>query len=68
MLRKQSQLDIAIKELAEAMVNMFLWVEEVQSLDHKSQHFIKTIGLMAEQTMECAVFIKEYASRGFLGA
>jgi hypothetical protein len=56
-----------VKELAESMVNLFSWVEEVQSLDHKDQHFTKIIELMAQQATECAAFIKEYASRGFLG-
>lgn len=65
--RKQTELDAGVKELAEALVHLFSWVGEVQSLDHKTQHFIKIIELMAQQATECAAFIKEYASRGFLG-
>lgn len=67
MLRKQTELDSAVKELAIAMVKLFSWVKETEALDQKLQHFCKTIELMAQQATECALFVKDYASRGFLG-
>lgn len=60
-------LDISVKKLAEAMVNLFSWAKEAQSLDQKVPQFTKIIELMAQQATECAVFIKDYSSRGFLG-
>ena len=57
-----------MKDLAEAMVDLFSWVKETEGLDHKLQHFRETIEFMAQQTTECALFIKNYASRGFLGS
>jgi hypothetical protein len=66
-LRKQTELDSAVKELAVAMVELFSWVKETEALDQKLQHFCKTIELMAQQATECALFVKDYASRGLLG-
>jgi hypothetical protein len=65
--RKQTALDSSVKGLAEAMVNLFSWVKETESLDDKISRFDKIIELMAQQATECSVFIKDYASRGFLG-
>jgi hypothetical protein len=56
-----------VKELAQAMAKLFSWAKETEGLDHKLENFCETIGLMAQQATECAVFIKNYASRGFLG-
>jgi hypothetical protein len=50
------------------MVNLFSWVKEMEGWDHKLERFHKTIEMMAQQATECALFIKDYASRGFLGA
>jgi hypothetical protein len=66
-LRNQTELDTNIKELANSMVKLFSLVKETQPLTEKIELFNKTLELMAEQTIECAVFIKDYASRGFLG-
>ena len=66
-LRNQTQLDTNVKDLGQAMANLFSWVQETEALDHKLQHFRETIGLMAKQATECALFIKNYANRGFLG-
>jgi hypothetical protein len=60
-------LDTSVKDLAQAMANLFSWAKEAEALDHKLEHFRETIGLMAQQATECALFIKNYACRGFLG-
>ena len=65
--RNQMQLDAGVKDLAQAMANLFSWVQETKGLDHKLELFRETIGLMAQQATECALFIKNYTSRGFLG-
>jgi hypothetical protein len=67
-LRKQTERDASVKELAEAMVNLFSWVKETEGWNHKLERFRKTIEMMAQQATECALFIKDYANRGFLGA
>ena len=61
------RLDASVKDLAQAMANLFSWVQETKGLDHKLELFRDTVGLMAQQATECALFIKDYASRGFLG-
>ena len=67
-LRQQTQRDAQVKELADAMVNVFTWAEETELLQEKIELLRNIIALMAKQVTECAVFIKDYTSRGFLGA
>ena len=48
-LRKQTERDASVKELAEAMVNFFSWVKETEGWNHKLERFSKTIEMMAQQ-------------------
>ena len=61
------KLDQTVKDLAQGMSRMFLWAHEAKDLKNKIGALSETIEKMAEQTMSCAEFIKEYTKRGFLG-
>ena len=64
--RNQMQLDAGMKYLAQAMATFFFMGARTKGLDHKPELFHETINLMGQQTTKCALFIKNYTSRGFL--
>jgi hypothetical protein len=49
------------------MVDLFSWVQETEALPKKVKEFSNTIKLMVVQAKECAIFIRDYTQRGFLG-
>jgi hypothetical protein len=49
------------------MDNLYAFVLAVKELPAKIKHFEDVIGKIIKQTVECAVFIREYTGNGFVG-
>jgi hypothetical protein len=49
------------------MENVYSFVDVVQSIPGKLQLLEDIIGKILQQTVECAIFIREYTGHGFVG-
>jgi len=50
------------------MDNVCSFVNDVRLIPNKLQHLSDVIGDILKQTVECAIFIREYTGHGFAGA
>jgi predicted AAA+ superfamily ATPase len=57
--------DQKVIELIGLMKDVYLFIDEIQSLREKNKTLDKVIKLILQQTFESAIFIQEYAGCGF---
>jgi hypothetical protein len=65
--KKQQETDKQIAELVQTMVTTFSFVENTHSLPGKIEGLENTCLAIPKQTVECAMFIREYTGKGFGG-
>jgi hypothetical protein len=66
--REQITTDRKLLELVATMENIYSFVDAVQlDISEKVNVLEETIKRIFIQTIECAIFVREYADRGFLG-
>ncbi|KAJ7847238.1 hypothetical protein B0H14DRAFT_3676577 [Mycena olivaceomarginata] len=65
--KNQRETDEKIVELVQTMVTMFSFVEDTESLPGKIKGLEDTCLAIVKQTVECAMFIREYTGKGFGG-
>ncbi|KAJ7117549.1 hypothetical protein C8R44DRAFT_707901 [Mycena epipterygia] len=65
--KKQQETDEKLVELVETMVTTFSFVEDTESLPRKIKGLENTCLAIVKQTVECAIFIREYIGKGFGG-
>ncbi|KAJ6559940.1 hypothetical protein B0H19DRAFT_1146120 [Mycena capillaripes] len=65
--KQQRETDKKIVELVGTMVTTFSFVEDIESLPEKIEGLEHTCLAIVKQTVECAIFIREYAGKGFGG-
>ena len=53
--------------LVKTMEDVYSFVEATQSFRNKVEVLEKTINKILKQTVECAIFIREYTGHGFGG-
>jgi hypothetical protein len=66
--KNQLDRDQKLIDLMTSMENVYSFVDEIESLRDKNNTLDKIIKLILQQTFECAIFIQEYAGRGFASA
>ncbi|KAJ7117517.1 hypothetical protein C8R44DRAFT_707884 [Mycena epipterygia] len=66
--KQQQETDEKIVELVQTMETMFSFVEDTESLPRKIKGLEDTCLAIVKQTVECAIFIREYTGKGFRGA
>jgi hypothetical protein len=49
------------------MEGAYSFVRDVVAIENKVKRFEDTIIMIFQQTVECAIFVREYAGRGFAG-
>ncbi|KAJ7636261.1 hypothetical protein FB45DRAFT_1055732 [Roridomyces roridus] len=59
--------DEKASQLVDTMVEVYSFVEDVDFLPAKIKPLENVIQLIVKQTVECAIFIREYVSHGFSG-
>jgi S-adenosylmethionine/arginine decarboxylase-like enzyme len=63
---EQHDMDEKVLELVQTMAEVYSFVDDVQYLD-KVKRLQEVVLEIAKQTVECAIFIREYTGRGFTG-
>ncbi|KAJ7353300.1 hypothetical protein DFH08DRAFT_856466 [Mycena albidolilacea] len=63
--KQQQQTDEKIVELVRTMVTTYSFVEDIESLPKKIKGLEDTCLAIVKQTVECAIFIREYTGKGF---
>ncbi|KAJ7191535.1 WD40 repeat-like protein [Mycena pura] len=63
----KNQRDKKIVKLVTAMCQVYSFVDQVEFLTQKIEALEGTITSIAKQTVECAIFIREYTGHGFSG-
>jgi hypothetical protein len=66
-MKGQLERDSRIVGLVQTMENVYSFVEASDSFQHKVQVLEDTINRILKQTVECAIFIREYTGHGFTG-
>ncbi|KAJ7117535.1 hypothetical protein C8R44DRAFT_626722, partial [Mycena epipterygia] len=66
--KQQWETDKKIVELVQTMVTTLSFVEDTKSLPEKIEGLENTCLAIVKQTVECAMFIREYTGKGFGGA
>jgi hypothetical protein len=54
-------------ELAQNMVEVYSFVEDVESLPQQIKRLRNVVVEITKQTLECAIFLREYTGNGFGG-
>ncbi|KAJ7745956.1 WD40-repeat-containing domain protein [Mycena olivaceomarginata] len=65
--KNQQKADDKVVELVEAMTALYSFATEVDSVVKNSKPVEDTILRITRQTVECALFIREYSGHGYLG-
>jgi hypothetical protein len=65
--KEQRETDDKVLELGKTMVEVYAFVEDVDTLSHRIKHLDNVVTAILEQTFECALFIREYTGHGFGG-
>jgi hypothetical protein len=63
----QLERDSKLVGLVQTMEDVYSFVEASDSFREKVQLLEVTIGRILKQTVECAIFIREYTGHGFAG-
>ena len=64
----QVERDQQLIDLVTTMENVYTFVDAVQALPNKIVVFEDVITSILKQTVECAIFIREYTGHGFAGS
>ncbi|KAJ7117554.1 hypothetical protein C8R44DRAFT_543221, partial [Mycena epipterygia] len=65
--KQQQETDEKIIELIRTMATTYSFVEDIESLPGKMKELENTCIDIVKQTVECAIFIREYTGTGFGG-
>ncbi|KAJ7366048.1 WD40-repeat-containing domain protein, partial [Mycena albidolilacea] len=65
--KEQRETDDKVLELGQTMVEVYAFVENVDTLSHRIKHLEDVVTAILKQTFECALFIREYTGHGFGG-
>jgi hypothetical protein len=65
--KKQQETDEKALQLVQAMVEVYSFVEDVDFLTSKIKPLEYVVQEIIRQTVECAIFIREYVMHGFSG-
>jgi hypothetical protein len=65
--KEQRETDDKVRELALTMVEVYAFVEDVDTLSQKITRLDNVVMAILKQTLECALFIREYTGHGFGG-
>jgi uncharacterized protein YwgA len=63
---KQQDMDEKVLELVQTMAEVYSFVDDVESLE-KVKRLKDVVVEITKQTVECAIFIREYTGHGFSG-
>jgi hypothetical protein len=66
-MRGQLERDSKLVGLVQTMEDVYSFVEASDSFQNKVQLLEETISRILKQTVECAIFIREYTGHGFTG-
>ena len=66
-MKGQLERDTSLVGLVKTMEDVYSFVEVSDSFQHKVRVLEDTIAKILKQTVECAIFIREYTGRGFGG-
>ncbi|KAK7030204.1 WD40 repeat-like protein [Favolaschia claudopus] len=64
--KHQQEVDEKVVKLVEAMANLYSFATEADLLVKKSKNAEESVQNIAKQTLECALFIRDYLGKGFL--
>ena len=65
--KSQLERDKNVIDLVKTMGDVYAFVDAIQSLPDKLKLLEEIIGNILNQTVECAIFIREYMGHGFGG-
>jgi hypothetical protein len=65
--KSQQATDNKTLELVQNMVEVYSFVEDVESLSQKIKRLENVVTEITKQTLECAIFLREYTGHGFTG-
>ncbi|KAJ7235794.1 hypothetical protein C8J57DRAFT_1530491 [Mycena rebaudengoi] len=65
--KTQQETDSKALELVQTMVEVYLFVEDLDFLSSKIKPLENVVQEIIKQTVECAIFIREYVAQGFSG-
>ncbi|KAF7348855.1 WD40 repeat-like protein [Mycena venus] len=66
-IKNQQAMDDKTLELVQNMVEVYSFVEDVEALSQKIKRVENVITEITKQTLECAIFLREYTGHGFAG-
>jgi hypothetical protein len=66
-MKDQKERDSKLVGLVQTMEDVYTFVEPSDSFQNKVQILSDTISRIFKQTVECAIFIREYTGHGFAG-
>ena len=66
-MQNQQEMDEKVIHLVQIMAEVYSFVKDVDSLK-KIERLEYVVMEIAKQTVECAIFIREYTGHGFSGA
>jgi hypothetical protein len=65
--KKEQQIEDNVVQLVETMIEVYDFVEDLENLPQKIKRLENIVVEIAKQTLECAIFIREYTGHGFSG-
>ncbi|KAF7333346.1 WD40 repeat-like protein [Mycena venus] len=65
LVKKQQETDDKVRKLVQKMVDVYSFVDDINSLAEKIQSLEDNVLAIVKQTVECALFIQEYTENGF---
>ncbi|KAF7348825.1 WD40 repeat-like protein [Mycena venus] len=65
--KTQQAMDDKTLQLVQNMVNVYSFVEDVESLPQQIKRLENVVVEITRQTLECAIFLREYTGQGFGG-
>jgi hypothetical protein len=65
--RKQQKADDKVVQLVRTMVEVYSFVDDIESLPQRIERLESIVVEITRQTVECAIFICEYTGHGFSG-
>lgn len=66
-MKKERQTEDNVLQLVQTMIEVYDFVEDVEALPQKIKRLENIVLEIAKQTLECAIFIREYTGHGFSG-
>jgi hypothetical protein len=65
--KKQQERDAKLLSLVQTMIEVYSFVDDVESLSQKISRLEDVVLEITTQTVECSIFIREYTGHGFSG-